>query len=118
MDTQKLQEYKSKLQALVEELSTLDTQGDDSRRTVELDQARVGRLSRMDALQGQAMSNETQRRRHRQLKEAKCALVRIEEGCYGECLECDEMIADARLEASPEAAHCISCANLLEQQQR
>jgi len=118
MNKQKLQEYKSRLQALVQELSTLDTQGDDTRRTVELDQSRVGRLSRMDALQGQAMSQETQRRRHKQLKDAKQALVRVEEGCYGECLECDELIAEARLQASPEAACCIACANMLESRGR
>ena len=35
----------------------------DDRRPVELDQTRVGRLSRMDALQSQAMAVETERRR-------------------------------------------------------
>ncbi|MGB1088279.1 MAG: TraR/DksA family transcriptional regulator, partial [Alphaproteobacteria bacterium] len=40
----------------------------DAARTVELDQSKVGRLSRMDALQGQAMAQETERRRQAGLK--------------------------------------------------
>ncbi len=37
------------------------------------------------------------------------ALVRIDEGVYGECEECGEKITDARLKAIPWAALCITC---------
>lgn len=38
------------------------------------------------------------------------ALFRIEDGTYGECLECGEQISDARLDAVPYAALCRNCA--------
>lgn len=41
----------------------------------------------------------------------KAALLRMEEGSYGVCVECGGTIAAARLEARPEATHCINCAD-------
>ena len=38
------------------------------------------------------------------------ALLRIENGTYGECVRCGGDIAPQRLEARPEAALCIECA--------
>ena len=81
---------------------------------MELDQARVGRLSRMDAMQAQAMSVETGRRRRQQLVDIDAALQRIENGDYGECFECSEVIKPGRLEANPMATLCIDCAEALE----
>ena len=81
---------------------------------VELDQSRVGRLSRMDALQSQAMSRETGRRRRNKLFQIESALRRIEEDGYGCCQECGENIAPARLEVDPSARLCIQCASALE----
>ena len=43
------------------------------------------------------------------------ALQRIEEGSFGFCEECEEPIAEKRLEAIPYVTTCISCA---EQQER
>ena len=43
---------RDRLNALLAQLTEIESQGADSRSTVTLDQARVGRLSRMDALQG------------------------------------------------------------------
>ena len=42
-------------------------------------------------------------------REIKDALDRIEEGGYGACAECDELISLKRLEAIPWARYCISC---------
>ena len=84
--------------------------GDDAAATVELDQTRVGRRSRMDALQGQAMSQETQRRRERELRHISAALQRIEHNEFGECTQCGEMIAEGRLAIDPAATLCIVCA--------
>ena len=39
------------------------------------------------------------------------ALLRVENGTYGECVRCGAEIDPKRLEARPEAAMCISCAN-------
>ena len=42
------------------------------------------------------------------------ALMRIKQGEYGRCLECDDFIATARLTIDPVAEHCINCAELRE----
>lgn len=81
--------------------------------TVELDQSRVGRLSRMDAMQGQAMSQEAQRRREQELRQITAALKRIETGDYGYCVDCDKSIAEARLEIDPATRRCVVCAGKL-----
>lgn len=85
--------------------------GDDAAATVELDQTRVGRLSRMDALQGQAMSQESQRRRERELQHIAAALQRIEHNEFGDCAQCGEPIAEGRLAIDPTATLCIVCAD-------
>ena len=85
-----------------------------SAETVELDQSTMGRLSRMDALQGQAMSKETKSRHEEGLRKISSALSKIESGDYGYCSECDELISEARLEVDPAASLCISCASLAE----
>ena len=90
-------------------LALIDDHGDDS-RPVELDQTRVGRLSRMDALQSQAMAQETERRRHQELARIEQALKRLENGDYGDCLECGEPIPPKRLAFDPSVALCIDCA--------
>lgn len=39
----------------------------------------------------------------------QAALQRIENGVYGECIDCGTRIPEARLKAAPEAARCIPC---------
>ena len=107
----KLAAYKEKLNKLRDELIQIEDASHEASATVELDQTRVGRLSRMDALQGQAMSKATQERRQIELKRIAAALRRIESEDYGHCMECDEDIAPARLEVDPAATLCISCAS-------
>jgi DnaK suppressor protein len=86
----------------------------ESAKTVELDQSKVGRLSRMDALQGQAMSQETKQRHELGLRNITAALSRIDSGDYGLCSHCDDVISTERLEVDPAASLCISCANQAE----
>lgn len=92
------------------DLLSLEQMGEDATKPVELDQSRVGRLSRVDALQSQAMSVEAQRRRRDELKRIAAALARMDEDDYGFCESCGEEIAPARLEIDPAATHCIQCA--------
>ncbi len=89
--------------------------GDTAERTVELDQTRVGRLSRMDAMQAQAMSVETGRRRRIKLLQIERALQRIDAGEFGDCFDCGEAIAAARLAIDPTTETCIECASRREQ---
>lgn len=50
----------------------------------------------------------------KEIASVKRALARIEDGTYGECVRCGTEIAEARLEARPEAALCIDCARAAE----
>jgi DnaK suppressor protein len=98
-----------------DELLSLALTGREAADTVELDQGKVGRLSRMDAMQAQAMSQELERRREQALLRIAAALQRVDSGDYGDCLECDEPIAVQRLELDPAATLCIHCASRKEQ---
>ncbi len=83
--------------------------------TVELDQTKVGRLSRMDAIQIQQMGLASERRRKNELNALDAALKRIELGEYGLCNQCDNEINPKRLEIYPAVTLCIQCASALEE---
>jgi len=109
-----LSQFKSLLLKHKAELLEADETGEQAEEIVELDQTRVGRLSRMDAMQAQAMSLETGRRRRQHLVDIEAALERLAEGDFGDCFECGELINPARLSADPTATLCIGCAEALE----
>lgn len=111
MGTRKLKEFQARLRALAAQITDAEQKSADERAPVELDQQMVGRLSRMDALQVQAMAKETSRRRTAELRRVEAALARIGEGEFGYCLECGEEIAVRRLELDPAAPLCITCAS-------
>ena len=41
----------------------------------------------------------------------KSALQRLDEDTYGYCVKCGNEIQEGRLEAIPEATHCVKCAD-------
>lgn len=81
---------------------------------VDLDQARVGRLSRMDAMQQQEMSQAAGRLAAMEHRRIQTAINRMASGEYGYCVHCDEEIAEGRLRADPSALICIDCARAAE----
>ncbi len=82
---------------------------DEALRTVELDQTAVGRLSRMDSLQNQALSAGLREREAARLGQIVAALQRVEAGLYGSCTSCGADIPFERLFVFPEAPECASC---------
>lgn len=109
-----LTEFRKQLLTLQKTLLDDNEKGKAATQIVELDQSSVGRLSRMDAMQGQAMAQENERRRNRKLKRIDAALEQIAKNDYGICIDCDEEIALKRLEFDPTTTLCIKCANLKE----
>jgi DnaK suppressor protein len=105
-----LKSAKTLLQARRDELEDLSALSKGARDTVELDQQSVGRLSRMDAMQQQAMNQATERTRQRDLHRIKAAMARMDDGEFGYCVNCGEEIASRRLEVDPMAERCIKCA--------
>ncbi len=110
MNLSELNRFRQALLGLKAELEQFEASVGDSAGTVELDQSRVGRLSRMDALQAQQMALETSRRRQLRLVRVEGALRRVESGDYGDCFMCGEAIDLRRLEADPTQTRCIKCA--------
>jgi DnaK suppressor protein len=102
--------FETKLHARLVELKQLSAISSESRQTVPLDQQSVGRISRMDAMQGQAMALATEERREQERARVEAALHRIETGDYGVCLKCGEEIELRRLELDPSTPFCLSCA--------
>lgn len=100
--------YRRLLEARAQELHDLNETTQSDSAPVELDQAAVGRLSRMDAMQRQAMSEETRRRRVREIALIEAALDRMESGEYGFCLTCGDAIPEPRLQLDPAVAHCVA----------
>lgn len=49
-----------------------------------------------------------------ELRMIDSALQRISAGTYGECVDCAQPIATARLEAEPTAERCLTCQELYE----
>ncbi len=81
----------------------------DSADPVVLDQSTVGRLSRMDAMQQQAMAKATREKTQLRLAQCKVALSTFDRGEYGLCRKCEEPIGYRRLCAKPEAPFCLEC---------
>ena len=102
-------EVRKTLEDLLSELEALDAATKEARAPVELDQQSVGRVSRMDAMQGQAMALETERRRKVEAVRIKAALDRLDAGDYGYCAVCDEEIPLKRLELDPATSICVDC---------
>jgi len=104
-----IEKFQSQLVTLKSEIEGIELISKSSTATVTLDQSSVGRLSRMDALQGQQMALESERRRKQQLLQIQASLQRIERGEFGYCSHCGEEIAIGRLEINPTVTRCVNC---------
>ena len=111
MEDAEIEKFRTQLLRLRSELEGLEETSKEATKPVELDQASVGRLSRMDAMQSQQMAQELARRRQQQLARIEGALRRIESGDYGYCSVCDEEIDVRRLALDPTTTRCIKCAD-------
>lgn len=106
-----IEKANARLTALRSELEEFSRVSEDMRAPVELDQNSVGRLSRMDAMQQQAMAQATERKRAHDLVRIEMAERRIADDEYGYCEECGNEIPDGRLAIDPMAECCVGCAS-------
>ncbi|MGI9553824.1 MAG: TraR/DksA family transcriptional regulator [Thermodesulfobacteriota bacterium] len=106
-----LKRFRLLLVKLRDDLIEAEESGSNETNTVELDQARIGRLTRMDALQSQQMALEAQRRRKIQIRKIDAAWQRLENGEFGICSYCEEGIETERLEFDPTTVFCSECVN-------
>jgi DnaK suppressor protein len=76
---------------------------------VELDQTTQGRLSRMDAMQQQAMAANRIERLRLQERKLEAAIARHREGTYGICCRCGGAVEPERLRLDPATPFCMAC---------
>ena len=114
MDIQKTHlsntDFKKMLLSELQDVTNISLKTVKDRAPVELDQQAIGRLSRMDAMQQQSMDTAKEARRIGRIRLINAALKRLEEGDYGYCLNCDELISNGRLRLDPTFSLCIDCA--------
>lgn len=111
MNKTQLTQLRQQIMARLADIEAENALGRDAQGVVTLDQQSVGRLSRMDALQNQAMAKAQQTRRDAERTRLDAALRRMDEGEYGWCDDCGDDIALARLQLDPAATRCVSCAS-------
>ncbi len=107
----RLSSLRDRLRDRLAQLRIASDAGEGSTVPVELDQSSVGRLSRVDAMQVQAMALAAERRRKEEIARVEAALQRIEEDDFGYCIRCGDSISERRLEADPSVTTCIGCAS-------
>lgn len=103
--------FTAKIQARLAEIADHSAAEKDAQAIVELDQQAVGRLSRMDALQNQAMAKAQQANRDIETRRLQAAMIRIQEGEFGYCEDCGDEIPKGRLNLDLAATKCVSCAS-------
>ncbi len=111
MNRSMLADFDTRIRSRLAELEQSSEAGKKAQEVVHLDQQAVGRLSRMDALQNQAMAKAQQANRNREMSRLKAALVRIEDGEFGFCEDCGDEIPIGRLNLDYAASKCVSCAS-------
>jgi DnaK suppressor protein len=104
-----LQTLEAELRTLLQHLDGLLDGNDESTKPVELDQTRLGRVSRIDAIQQQKMAEAAKRDQRLRRAQVRAALEAIEADEYGFCKRCEEPIGARRLAAKPEAPFCVEC---------
>ncbi len=106
--------FKKRLETRLAELTQGLEDGRGATAPLELDQARVGRVSRMDAMQQRAMAQAAARLAGAEEARIRKAMDRIRAGDYGYCTNCDEKIPEKRLDFDPSVLFCIGCARASE----
>lgn len=110
MTPEERQRLKERIQELIVELEQKISSLQETSKPVALDQASVGRLSRMDSIANQAISGRVLAESQNRLARLRLALEAIDEDEFGVCVDCGEDIALKRLMAIPEASRCVDCA--------
>lgn len=110
LDSASLERFRARLEARARELRTTIERSSDQTAAVKPDPA-IGRLTRVDAVQAGYVSEALRRQMRTELARVERALRSIDEGTFGICRGCGEVLSDARLEAKPDATLCVDCAS-------
>lgn len=108
--TQNLEQFVHRLRTERHETNEAIEQARQSAAPVELDQSSIGRVSRIGALQQQALARGLLERLLVRRRKIAAALTRVGSGTYGICCACATDIGPERLNADPAVVFCQECA--------
>lgn len=111
---EKLEQIREKIVSRLKELEGQLTLTQESAKTVELDQALAGRVSRIDAIQQQKLAQAGLSRAKSKFEQLSKTLLQLDSEDFGYCEECGEEIKFARLLIKPESRYCIECQSQIE----
>jgi len=101
--------YEDKIEALIQQLQAeIETTAPDT-AAVSPDNA-IGRVSRMDSILSQEVAKASVAAKQKRILDLTAARLRLDEGRFGWCAECQEDIEMERLAAAPETVFCRVCA--------
>jgi DnaK suppressor protein len=109
MNIEDLEHFRAKLTAMQGEIRAVSLSAAQDLKPVALYHTSVSRVSRVDAMQLQQMSQEAARRRQQLLVKIEGALRRIESGRFGLCFLCGIEIDLRRLSADPTITRYRDC---------
>lgn len=109
MEASEIVKHRKRLEAALSALAEQEARGVAGQAVVTLDQQAMGRLSRMDALQNQAMAKAQGARRAAESRRIRAALTRMDDGEFGYCTDCGDALGAERLDADPAVPRCVSC---------
>ena len=103
-----MKKYREQLEESLFEIEQYLEKTKESAEAVSPDKS-LGRLTRMEAMQDQQLMLEARRRKKMQKVAVQSALQRIENGQFGTCIFCGNLIPEERLEVAPESSSCVDC---------
>jgi len=104
----------------------LEAMRDDLDRSILVLQAEHPRARGGGMEQGDAGANLTEADRNEaavesarsQRGEVLAALARVEDGSFGKCVDCGQLVPDGRLEVRPTTARCVGCQSKRDRRRR
>ena len=104
-----MEEIQQKIEQEIKKTEKLILEYRDMTQPVEPDCA-IGRISRMDAINNQSVTQASLRQAEDKLKKLNIVLSKIGEKDFGLCLKCRQSIPLARILFRPESMYCVHCA--------
>lgn len=111
---EQLTDFRQLLGELRDQIDALLQQTEADSRPVDLNLP-IGRLTRIDAIQMQAMAQMNRHQLEVRRQQVAAALDACEAGTFGSCRHCGGPISVYRLEALPETPFCVDCQESFEQ---
>ncbi len=106
-----MEEIRKKILSEIKKTEKLIGEYKEMTRPVEPDCA-IGRISRMDAINNQAVTQAALRTAEDKLKKLNIVLSNIGDKDFGLCLKCRKPIPLGRILVRPESLYCVNCADL------